>query len=320
MKKCIYIALALLIVGLVMITLSGKSPIKQDSPAALEKVVVAQAFEVFLYAPLYVAKDKGFFEKEGIDVEIVTAGGDDKAFAAVLSGDAMFAVGDPTFSAISAERGKPGIVIAGLLRGVPFMGVTNDPELVVNEPGDLAGLKIATFPAPSTAYTVQRQYLKNNHIEAEIIETSFGTLLSALDNGVIDIALELEPNVSLATRNGKRVVYSLAKEYPDFAITGVTTLPSTLESQTDTVTSFENALLASLQFIRENPTEAAKLMHARFPEVEEDVAQAAIENMIAQNVFPPDTTISKLGWEQAIAVRRSVGDLTIDAPYDNFVK
>lgn len=296
---------------------------RQNNPRSdkmLERVVVAQAFEVFLYAPLYIAEDHGFFTAEGLDVEIVTAGGDDKAFAAVLSGDALLAVGDPTFTAISAERGKPGVVVAGLLRGVPFMGVTNDQNLTINNAKDLSGLKIATFPSPSTAYTVQHQYLAENNVNAEIVETSFGTLLAALDNGSVDVALELEPNVSLAKKNGKRVVYSLATEYPDFAITGVTTVPKNLETNKETIEAFNRALQSSLMFIKEHPEEAAMYMHARFPEVEESVARDAITNMSQQGVFPEDTKVSVKGWEEAIDVRRSVGDLTIEASYSEFVK
>ena len=46
----------------------------QPAVAAPEKVVVFQAFQSIQYLPLYVAIDKGFFAKNGLDVQKVTAG------------------------------------------------------------------------------------------------------------------------------------------------------------------------------------------------------------------------------------------------------
>ena len=48
----------------------------------------------------------------------------DKTWAAVLSGSAEFGVADPTFVAISAERGQNGVVVASLVNGVPCWGIT----------------------------------------------------------------------------------------------------------------------------------------------------------------------------------------------------
>ena len=40
------------------------------------------------YAPLYVAIEKGFFEDEGITIELTNGGGADKSMTAILSGSA----------------------------------------------------------------------------------------------------------------------------------------------------------------------------------------------------------------------------------------
>jgi NitT/TauT family transport system substrate-binding protein len=80
--------------------------------ATVQKITIAQAGDFFLYAPLYVASDAGLFSKNGLEVRLISTGGDEKTWAAVISGDAQFGVADPTFVAISATRGQPGRVIA----------------------------------------------------------------------------------------------------------------------------------------------------------------------------------------------------------------
>src|SRR5687767_5433448 len=83
--------------------------------AATEAITIAQPGDFFLYAPLYVAIDAGFFAKEGLAVTLVSTGGDEKTWAAVISGSARFGIADPTFVAISAARGHPGKVVASIV-------------------------------------------------------------------------------------------------------------------------------------------------------------------------------------------------------------
>ena len=54
----------------------------------LKKVTVAEVAHSVFYAPQYVALGLGFFEDEGLDVDLILANGADNVMAAVLSGDA----------------------------------------------------------------------------------------------------------------------------------------------------------------------------------------------------------------------------------------
>jgi len=53
----------------------------------LKKIKVAEVAHTIFYAPQYVAIEKGFFEEEGLDIELILTPGADKVAAAVLSGD-----------------------------------------------------------------------------------------------------------------------------------------------------------------------------------------------------------------------------------------
>jgi len=291
-----------------------------NQPQAFKKITIAQAFEVFLYAPLYIAEDKGFFKEEGLDVTIVTAGGDEKAFASLLSGDAQFAVGDPTFVAVSGEQGQPGKVVAAVLRGTPFWGVAKKTEIKpITEPRGLGKYSVATFPSPSTAYTLQKNMFKLGNIKPNIKEIAFGSLLASLDTGAVDIALELEPNVSTAVRNGAHIVYSLNDYSPEFAITGMTALPNYIKQNPDTTQKIVNALQKAMSYIHQHPNETSNLLIKKFPDVSKDIAADAVKNMIAAGVFPEDTRITKNGWDAAIKARLDAGDLKQPANYENYV-
>jgi len=128
----------------------------------LEKITVAQAGDFLIYLPLYLADDMGFFKAEGISVKIMTTGGDDKTFAAVIGGSATFGVADPTFVAIAREKGMQGRIVAGLVGSVPLFGVAIKPSIPeINNPSLLKGLSVATYSAPSTAYVLQEKMYKD---------------------------------------------------------------------------------------------------------------------------------------------------------------
>jgi ABC-type nitrate/sulfonate/bicarbonate transport system substrate-binding protein len=54
---------------------------------SVQKVTLAQFGHVFLYMPLYVAIDRGFFKEQGLEVNLVSTGGDEKTFTAVATGN-----------------------------------------------------------------------------------------------------------------------------------------------------------------------------------------------------------------------------------------
>jgi len=49
------------------------------------------------------------------------------------------------------------------------------------------------------------------------------------------------------------------------------------------------------------------------------LAQSAVVNSIKANTFSIDGIVSKKGWEQAVSLRKELGDLKADAPYTNYV-
>ena len=179
----------------------------QNNHIQTRKIVIAQFGDVFLYAPIYIAKDAGFFSKRNLDVSFVSTGGDEKTWAAVVSGSANAGVADPTFVAISANQGLPGVVIASIIAKAPFWGITFQKELVpITDPSKLKNLSVAAFPSPSTAFTLQKKMFQLGGLEPNIRQGAYGTLLTMLKANQANVALEIEPNVSQSLLAGSKVL------------------------------------------------------------------------------------------------------------------
>lgn len=298
----------ILVLGISVLT--GCNSGSKKTGVKLETVKVAQFGEVFIYMPLYLADAKGFFREEGLQIEIINTGGDDKTFAAVIGGSAIFGIADPTFVAIAKEQGQGGKVVASIVNGVPFWGISrnsNIPE--ITDAIQLAGYSIATFASPSTAYTLQYEMFEKAGLKPNIKQGSLGSLWAMVEAGQADIALELEPNVSNAVKQGAKVLYSLSEIYGDFAMTGVTVSDETATNKPELVQRFVNALQKAETFAHTCPDSVAVFAGKIFPDIDRTIIANAVKRIINTGTFPRSVIISKEAWENAIKLRQKAGDI-----------
>lgn len=83
MKKLVVSIIGfLIIIGFISISFFVKKD-KTDN----KKIKVAEVTHSIFYAPQYLAHSLGYFEEEGLDVEIILTAGADAVAAAVMSGD-----------------------------------------------------------------------------------------------------------------------------------------------------------------------------------------------------------------------------------------
>ena len=310
MTKKVFIAIGVVAVIAIGVFVYLNKSDKKQGDSQLETVKVAQFNEFFLYMPLYLADKKGFFAEEGLKIEIINTGGDDKTFAAVIGGSATFGIADPTFVAIAKEQGMGGKVIASIVNGVPFWGVTKNhtiPE--ITDAAQLKGYSVATFASPSTAYVLQYDMFEKGGLKPNIKQGAFGTLWTMVEAGQADIALELEPNVSIAANQGGKVLYSLAEIYGDFAITGVTVSDETATKKPELVQHFVNALQKAAQFAHTYPDSVSFYAEKIFPDIDKAVSANAINRIISTNTLPENVVISEEAWEKAIKLRQEAGDI-----------
>ena len=306
----------------VLLGLSGNGAAAAETNKQLTPVTIAQFGHVFLYLPLYVAVDRGFFEKEGLKVKLVSTGGDEKTFTAVSSGNAQFGVSDPTFAAIAREHGQGGKVVACIVRGVPFWVITFDRSIKpISSVEQFKGHKIATYTAPSTSYAVMKSILQNSgrRVDATIVQGGFGTLLALMKANHADMALEIEPIVSIALHQGAKVIYSPAGKLGEFAFTGLTVSDDYFAKHPAEIQSAVNALAAAMAYIHNNFDAALAVAVKEFPEVPKPVLTEALKRLLAEGTVPKTPFLSKEGWSRAIALRKELGDMKSQGTYEQNV-
>ena len=93
MKKILLYLIAFL--SLVIIGLLVVNEIKQNDEGNIRTIKVAEVTHSPFYAPFYVAIENGYFEENGINIELLLTPGANNVVAAVLSGDVEIGFSGP---------------------------------------------------------------------------------------------------------------------------------------------------------------------------------------------------------------------------------
>ena len=101
LKKVISIATSL---ALSTLCLTGCT--SDGTKKDLDKITIAEVAHSVFYAPQYAAITQGFFEEEGIEVDIINANGADKTMAALISGEAQIGLMGPEASIYVYNQGS----------------------------------------------------------------------------------------------------------------------------------------------------------------------------------------------------------------------
>lgn len=291
------------------------------SASPVVPITIAQFGHVFLYMPLYVAQRKGFFKRHGLDVKLVSTGGDEKTFTAVATGNAQFGVSDPTFVAIAREHGQKGRVVAAVVRGVPFWIVALKKDIgVVTKPEEFEGRRCASFTAPSTSYAVMKKILADGQTKkATIVQGAFGTLPALLKSDQADLALEIEPTVSILVGEGGHVVYSPKDVLGDFAFTGLEVSDKFAAEHPEQIKACVGALKDAMDYIHQDFDGAVEVAKQEFPDVKPEIVKDALARLRDSGTIPKSPMLPKAAWDSAIAMRKDLGDLKSAGSYEENV-
>lgn len=315
MKKLVWVAIALAALAVVAIAGSRLIAPPQDH----REVTIAQFGDLLLYLPLYVAVDEGKFEERGLDVRVISTGGDDKTYAAVLSGGADFGVADPTFVAIAQERNAEGYVVGLLVGSMANYAVSADPNAaVITDLSQLQGKRFASVPAPSTAYAALAELYRRGGAEPDILQTSpAGLMVAGRQPGVYGSVL-IEPWVSQLEADGGRVVLSMPQFFGEFALTGITTSSRMRRDDPKTVQAVREAIMDGVRIVYEDPATALRVAKARFPQESPAALERGIERMRQDRIYPRNLSMSPGAWRAAMNLRASSGDFEgdIEASWD----
>src|SRR5262245_55924037 len=167
----------------------------------------------FQYLPFFVAKDRGYYREEDLDVQLVVMGGGIGLRALIAGNVELAATGEPAVLSAYLGGARLQILFSSYYR--PLLWLYTDPKF--KSVADLKGRKIAVSSIGSATDTLTRDVLKKRGIEGgrEITMLGLGSPEAryiALKTGNVDAAVLSEGFKFIADEAGLRELVSYLKE------------------------------------------------------------------------------------------------------------
>lgn len=272
MKKIVYIA-SVLVIG-ILCFVGIYFGLKSEESGDNQKLVVAEVTHSVFYAPFYVSLHNGYFENEGLDVDVILTSGADKVASAVLSGDANIGLSGLEATLYVYNNGADDYLInfssltkrdGQFLVGDCSLKDSFDVEMLKGK-SVLAG-RTGGMPAMVFNYALYKNGLTDKDV---IVDNSvdFASLSGAYIGGQGDFVNLFEPTALSLEKEGKGcVLASLGLMSGEVPYTVFHTKKSYLEKNSETIEKFTKAINGGLKYIKEHSSsEIAQVIKSEFPD------------------------------------------------------
>lgn len=281
--------LAALLAGLTLAACGGGAAPEPTAGAPVE-AAVGELTDVTLmldwvpntnHTGLFVAQEEGYYEEEGLNVEIIQPG-EVLAEQAVIGGQADFGVSFQEQVTLSrAQSETPLVSIAAIIQH-NTSGFASRAALNVEGPADWEGLTYGAFSSPFEEPTLR-----------SLMEYDGGdfSLLTITDVGYADpLALLQEEQVDLvwiyygwegiqAEQQGVEISTVMMSDWfdciPDYYTPILIASEDTVANRPELVRAFLSAVARGYEFAADHPDEAASILLDAVPELDETVVREA---------------------------------------------
>jgi NitT/TauT family transport system substrate-binding protein len=216
------------------------------------KILLAHAMISNMVAPVWIAKERGFYRKYGLDVDpIYIIGG--RAVQAMMAGQVPVGMVGPAHVVNVATMGGDLVTVLGLQDTLNYMFVAR-PSIKRAE--DLKDKKVAIATpsgTPTLATYLALDYFGLDPKRDNIVLLQVGGLperLAALRSGVVEATALFPEYAQLATSEGYRVLLDMRKENIPFPLVGLVASRALMKSSPQTVENLVKAILEGAAFVR----------------------------------------------------------------------
>jgi len=298
------------------------------SSAQSTKITLAEVTRSVFYTPQYVALEKGFFEEEGLDVELQTTWGGDKTMTALLSDHADIAlVGSETSIYVHAQDATdPVINFAQLTQtdGTFLVSKEPMPDFTWDDVRDeiFLGQRKGGMPQMVGEFVLKKNEIDpHSDLEELIQHIDFANIPGAFASGDAQFVQLFEPTASVFEQEGKgHVVASFGEESGLIPYTVFMTKESFLKNDRETVEKFTRAIYKAQKWVADaDAEEIAKIVEPYFEDSTLEILTASIERYQAQQSFALDPILTESAWENLLNIMDEAGELPGDSPYNELV-
>lgn len=324
-KKIIILACLLIILLAISVAFLNKS--NKENENGLTKVKVAEVAHTIFYAPAYAAISNGYFEEEGIEIDLILTAGADKVTAAVLSGDVDVGFCGSEATIYVYNSGEEDYL-------VNFARLTKkDGSFLVSRKKidnfkleDLKGKTVIGGRKGGMPEMTFEWALKQNGIDPKkdlSIDTSvaFPAMEGAFIGGNADFVTLFEPNATSVEKQGLGYVVGYVGDWSqDVPYTSYNAKKSFINDNKELIQGFTKAVDKGLKYVKETDSKiVAKDIYEFFPELSLNDLTTMIQRYKTAGAWADSTKINEQDFDHIQQIMISAGELEKKAPYDKLI-
>ena len=281
-KKILTIGIILLVLVIGVFYFVKNSGIQNNTTQNPTKISVALDWLPYaMHSGLYVAKERGYFAEEGLDVDIHAPADAATILQTVAQGRDNFGLNYQPDVLLARSEGLPVVSVAALTQHSLAALMTLD-ESGLKRPRDLKGKRIGHAGVPLERLLFDT-ILKNDGVKNGIEDVQFTNVgydaLTGLLAGQLDAASVYYTNQPIIAENqGRKVNIMKVTDYgvPDYYDLVIVTNEDMIKNNPKTVERFLRAATKGYKEAAANPKEAIQLMKKLNPELDTAVADKEV--------------------------------------------
>lgn len=326
-KKIIILVCFIIVLAGVLFFIINKNSENKNNKNTLKEVKVAEVAHTIFYAPAYAAISKGYFEDEGIKINLTLTAGADKVTAAVLSGDVDVGFCGSEATIYVYNSGEKDYL-------VNFARLTKkDGSFLVSRKKydnfkleDLKGKTVIGGRKGGMPEMTFEWALKQNNIDPKNdlkIDTSvaFPAMEGAFIGGNADFVTLFEPNATSVEKQGLGYVVGYVGSFGgEVPYTAYNAKKSYIEKNKDIIDGFTKAVDKGLKYVKETDSSVvAKDIYEYFPELSLNDLTAIIERYKNNDAWASSSEITKKDFDHLQEIIISAGELDKKAPFEKLI-
>lgn len=326
MKKIIYSIICVVVIGIIAL-LFVLDLNKGDDENDLVKVRVAEVAHTVFYAPQYAAISQGFFEEEGLDIELILTPGADKVTASVLSGDVEIGFSGSEACIYVYNAGEK-----DYLKTFAQLTQKDGTFLVSREKienftlDDLRGKSVIGGRQGGMPEMTFEWALRQNGIDPVNdldIDTSvaFAAMSGAFIGGQGDFVTLFEPNALQIEQQGLGyVVASIGELGGVVPYTSYSARISYIEENPEVIEKFTRAIQKGLDFVHNSSDEVvANAIVDFFPDTSLNDLVGVVERYRSVEAWPTTTEFSSESFYHLQEIMQAANELEDTVKYEDLI-
>lgn len=302
--------------------------VSAEEKEELTEVTLNEVAHSIFYAPQYVAIEEGYFEEEGLKIDLVNGFGADKVMTAVISGEADIGFMGAEASVYAYQEGAtdPVVNFAQLTQRAGNFLVARE-EMPDFQWSDLKGKKVLGGRKGGMPEMVFEYILRKNGIDPQkdiTIDQSidFGSTAAAFTgDDSAEFTVEFEPSATALEQEGAGyVVASLGVDSGYVPYTSYSAKTSYMEEHPEVIQKFTNGLQKGMEYVQTHtPAEIAAVIAPRFPETDLETITTIVTRYYEQDTWKENLVFEKESFELLQDILEESGELKERVDYDKLV-